>query len=208
MVTEHGICDHDLRKEIRILVKILFLFSIKLKGVKLWWKSCIVQDSDQQVKLHIVSQFVQYKENKILILLFSCTRFVMSHIFLVISAGFEPRNTIYHTSYPSHWTIKYGKLSNLQNWPLSNCLNWFSGKITNSTISDRFNLQNIQISDESSIERGWRCHHFLWLDARLVGVSLRLGYHSMGFGHFLRFRNFVRSSILSRSATRIYHVYK
>ena len=108
-----------------------------------------MQDSDQQVKLHIVSQFVQYKENKILILLFSCTRFVMSHIFLVISAGFEPRNTIYHTSYPSHWAIKYGKLSNLQNWPLSNCLNWFGGKITNSTISDRFNLQNIQISDES-----------------------------------------------------------
>ena len=27
MVVEHDICDHDLRKEIKILIKLLFLFS-------------------------------------------------------------------------------------------------------------------------------------------------------------------------------------
>ena len=38
----------------------------KLKQIKLWWKIRIAQDSHQRIKLHIVGQFLQYNENKIL----------------------------------------------------------------------------------------------------------------------------------------------
>ena len=73
MVVEHGICDHHLSKEIKILVGILLLFSIIVFNMMnlfwTWWKlrsqSRIVRYSHQQVKLHIVSPFLQYKENKI-----------------------------------------------------------------------------------------------------------------------------------------------
>ena len=117
MVLEHGICDHDLRKEIKILVGILLLFSIIvfnminlfLKWWKLWSKSCIVQYSHQQVKLHIVSPFLQYKENNtfrlhVVVVEIHYESRVSVSVLLSITyfRRFEPRNTYIQCTYAIH----------------------------------------------------------------------------------------------------------
>ena len=60
---------------------------------------------------------------------------------------------------------------------------------------------------DQRVRLGWVACGFA-VRGSVHGLGFGLGYHSMGFRHFLIFRNFVRSSILSRSATRIYHVCK
>ena len=80
MVAKHGIYDHDLKKEIKILVKLLFLLSIiefnmmkllavlQVKTGKFVMKE---SNSHQPVKLHIASQFLLYNKDKILTFMLS-----------------------------------------------------------------------------------------------------------------------------------------
>ena len=59
MVTVNDICDHDLKKEIEILVKLFFFFisAIVFNMMKLL--------AHQQVNnVYIVSQFIRYNKNK------------------------------------------------------------------------------------------------------------------------------------------------